>query len=351
MTGPDAGGATEAAAAAAADALDDAEGVLADAPTPTPVRPSSPFSLEGRSVPALYLIAWILVLIGAGSLFVSFMATVSAAAPWLFLFGALFLGFGVVAGAGSQAVERSKQPDLPFRGPSPALVLVAVVALTISFVVVVLGPLSALGLDAASPFATMLNLAITAALYIGLVRMLVVGTGALTWAEMGVTRLGGAAVRELSLGALLAVPVLVVTLALGLVLSQFLVPAPPVLPAAADLGGLLVNLVSAAVLAPVGEEIFFRGFATTAWFRAGGAGAAVVRGAILFALAHVLTLFDASFGEGAQRALYAFLMLMPPAIALGWVFLKRRSIWAAIGLHAAFNAIQVLMLFLAVGPR
>jgi membrane protease YdiL (CAAX protease family) len=34
-------------------------------------------------------------------------------------------------------------------------------------------------------------------------------------------------------------------------------------------------------------------------------------------------------------------------IALGWVFLSRRSLYAAIGLHAAFNALQVLALFLA----
>ena len=64
---------------------------------------------------------------------------------------------------------------------------------------------------------------------------------------------------------------------------------------------------------------------------------AIVRGAVFFALAHVLTLFDASFATGAQRALFSFVALLPVGVALGWLFLARRSLYAAIGLHAAFN--------------
>lgn len=312
----------------------------ADAPVK---RPRSPLSLEGRAVPGVYLIAWILVILGGGFLFVSFATNVAGVAGWLFLLGALFTGLGVVAGAGSQAIERSRQAGLPFHGPSPVLVFVGVVALTFVFLIAVLAPLSALGLDARSPLATLLNLVITAALYIGLVRMLVVGTGAFTWADMGITRLDGAGLRELLLGAALAVPVLVITLALGLVLGQVLEPAPSTLPAAADVAGLVVNLLAAALVAPLGEEIFFRGFATAAWARAVGPRSAIVRGTIFFGLAHVFTLFDASFAQGAQHALSAFLLLVPPGLALGWVYLRRGSIWAPIGLHAAFNAIQVIL--------
>ena len=32
---------------------------------------------------------------------------------------------------------------------------------------------------------------------------------------------------------------------------------------------------------------------------------------------------------------------------VGWVFLARRSLYASIGLHAAFNAIQVILLYAA----
>ena len=122
------------------------------------------------------------------------------------------------------------------------------------------------------------------------------------------------------------------------------------LPEATDALGMVANLVTAAILAPIGEELFFRGFATTAWARAYGAGSAIIRGALFFAIAHVVTLFDATFEVGAQRALFSFLALLPVALALGWVFLQRRSLYAAIGLHGAFNAIQ-LVLLLAVTAR
>jgi membrane protease YdiL (CAAX protease family) len=79
----------------------------------------------------------------------------------------------------------------------------------------------------------------------------------------------------------------------------------------------------------------------------GSAWPAIVRGAVFFAFAHVLTLFDASFAVGAQRALFSFIALLPPGIALGWLFLSRRSLYASIGLHGAFNGIQVVLAFLA----
>jgi uncharacterized protein len=182
------------------------------------------------------------------------------------------------------------------------------------------------------------------------VRLLVVGPGALSWPEMGVRRPDASAVRELLIGAALALPVLVVTITASLVLGAFLERTPSPLPAAGDVGGLVFNLVSAAIIAPIGEELFFRGFATTAWYRSLGAAApAIIRGALFFSLAHVLTQLDESFAIGAQRALFSFLALLPAGIALGWVFLTRRSLYAAIGLHGAFNGIQVLLAFLAAG--
>jgi len=318
------------------------------APAFGPVRPGL-FGLEGRAAPGLYLVGWIATLLGGGILFVSFAATVSGASGWLFLAGIVFLGIGLVAAAGSQAIERGRQPELPYRGPSPVLTFLVVVCFTFVALIGVLAPLSAFGLDARSPAATTVNLALTTLLYVGVIRLLVVGPGSLSWRDMGVVRPGSGDVRDLLVGAIFAIPVLVVTVALGLVLSRFLVPAPSVLPPASGPAGILANLLSAAVLAPIGEEIFFRGFATTAWARAYGARSAIVRGAIFFAFAHVVTLVDASFAEGASRALYSFLVLLPVSVVLGWVFLGRRSLYAAIGLHAAFNAVQVLVLGVATG--
>lgn len=319
------------------------------APTEPGASPSM-FSLEGRRVPALYLVGWVGTVMGAAVLLVSFMAAGGGAAPWLFLAGLVVLGLGLIAAAGSQAVERTGRTDLPYRGPSPVLAFAVVIAMTLVGIVFVLAPLSALGVDASSPAATALSLLVTLLAYVAAIRLLVVGPGSLSWAEMGVRRPDGSAVRELLIGAVFALPVIVVTIALSLVLGSFLERSASPLPPAGDAVGLLVNLVSAALLAPIGEELFFRGFATTAWARSlGAAWPAIVRGAVFFAIAHVITLFDASFASGAQRALFSFVALLPVGIALGWLFLSRRSLYAAIGLHAAFNGIQVLLAFAAAG--
>ena len=311
-----------------------------------PPRPST-FSLEGRAAPALYLIGWVGTVMGLAVVIVSFMASGSAAAPWVFLAGLLVLTVGLVSAAGSQAIERGRRTDLAYRGPSPVLALVVVIALTLVAVLVVLAPLSALGFDPRSPLATALSMLVTTLVYVAVLRLLVVGPGALSWSEMGLRAPVPDAARDLVLGGFLAVPVLGVTLVLGGLLARFVEPAPSVLPESVDTLALLANLASAAVLAPIGEELFFRGFATTAWARVVGARAAIVRGAVFFAIAHVVTLADVSFATGVQRALFSFLALLPVGLTLGWVFLSRRSLYAAIGLHAAFNGLQVLALFAA----
>jgi membrane protease YdiL (CAAX protease family) len=178
------------------------------------------------------------------------------------------------------------------------------------------------------------------------VRLLVVGVGALSWSEMGIRRPDRAAIGELAYGAALGGPLVFAAGLLALLLSGFLsVPEGPLPEAGGPLGALL-NVVTAALIAPVAEEIFFRGFATTAWLRSLGENRAIVRGAIFFAAAHVLTVGGASFGEGAERALFAFLVRLPVAFALGWVFVRRRSLVSAIGLHGAYNAVPVLALLL-----
>ena len=39
---------------------------------------------------------------------------------------------------------------------------------------------------------------------------------------------------------------------------------------------------------------------------------------------------------------------LPVALALGWLFLRRGSIWASFGLHAAFNGVLLVLAELAV---
>jgi membrane protease YdiL (CAAX protease family) len=318
------------------------------APSALPGPPGiATFSLEGRAAPALYLVGWLGTVVGLGIVTISLLASGAPAAGWLFLIGLAVLGLGAVAAGGSQAVERGRRRDLAYRGPSPVLAFITVFVVTLVVFVIILAPLTALGLDALSPAATTLSLLITAAVYVGVVQLLVVGPGALTWSEMGLRVPVPRAASDLLIGAVLALPVLVVTLILGAVLGRFLEPAPSPLPDSGDALGLLANLLSAAVIAPISEELFFRGFATSAWARTLGARAAIIRGAVFFALAHVVAQLDPSFATGAQRALFSFVALLPVGATLGWLFLARRSLYASIGLHAAFNAIQVIALFAA----
>ena len=311
---------------------------------PEPIGPSRPslFSLEGRATPGLYLVGWIATLMGGGVLFVSVSSSNAGASPWLFLAGLLLLALGLFAATGSQAVDRARRTDLAYRGPSPVLVLITVVVVS-WLAAIVLAPLSALGLDTGSPVGVMVATAIIAAVYAGVVRMFVVGTGALSWGEMGLGGPTSPAVRELVLGLVLGVPIVALTLVLDGVFGRVLpVPASP-MPVAADALGLVANAVTLMILAPLGQELFFRGFATTAWALSSGTRAAIVRGALLFAIARAATVSGAAFGDAAQLALVSFIGILPLGVALGWVFLGRRSLYAAIGLHAAFGLAQLVV--------
>jgi CAAX protease family protein len=120
------------------------------------------------------------------------------------------------------------------------------------------------------------------------------------------------------------------------------------LPPTRESSGIALNFLAAAVIAPIGEEVFFRGFSLTAWERTLGWRAALVRSALFFAFVHVLTVGGSSFGDAAAKALIAFAQRIPVAVALGYVFVQRRSILAPIGLHATYNALLLLIAELAM---
>ena len=195
------------------------------------------------------------------------------------------------------------------------------------------------GLAVDGPLGRLLSVAAQAVIYVGLIRLLVVDVGALSWAEMAVRRFDRAAAVDLVTGALYAAPVIIVTLPIAAILTTIL-PVQPVspLPPAGELPGTIANLIAGAIIAPIGEELLFRGFATTAWVRALGPRRGLIRGALFFAVVHVLTISGNSAGEALGLAVIGFATRVPIALTLGWIFLKRDSIWASIGLHGTFNA-------------
>jgi membrane protease YdiL (CAAX protease family) len=189
----------------------------------------------------------------------------------------------------------------------------------------------------------LIGLLVSAAVYVGLIRLLVVGTGALSWEDMGIRRPSRLARGDIATGAILGVAVLYLTALFAVALLQVLAQPPPQLPEATELPGRLAVLVAAALVAPISEEIFFRGFVTTAWARTASPRRAIIQGGIFFAFTHVLTLGGPSFAVGAQWALFAFLVRLPVAFFLGWIFLRRRSIYASIALHVTFNGLPLLL--------
>lgn len=99
---------------------------------------------------------------------------------------------------------------------------------------------------------------------------------------------------------------------------------------------LVLASVLAVVVAPFAEEVFFRGILFPALAREMPVAAALVLQALLFGAVHVSQL--------------SHLVFMAPltlvGLATGWIYLRTRSLSAAVMAHAVFNAVE-LGLFLA----
>ena len=262
----------------------------------------------------------------------------------LVVVGLVALSIGLIAGAGSQGIERRARGALAYQGPSPLLVFIASIPVSLVAVILLSLPLVAVGVDVDSPFGRFLSVGVQTLVYIGLIRLLVVDAGALSWSDMGVRRPDGRAIGELLSGAGWAIPVIVVTIPVSAVLLA-LFPVTPVspLPPTGEMTGFILQFVAGAVIAPVGEELLFRGLATTAWVRGLGVRRGVLRAALVFAVAHVLTVTGSTTQEAFGLAVVGFGTRVPVALALGWLFVRRGSIWAPIGLHMTFNGILLVL--------
>jgi len=93
-----------------------------------------------------------------------------------------------------------------------------------------------------------------------------------------------------------------------------------------------VHWIKWLLVAPVIEELFFRGVVQAGLRTRGGfwgrPGIAIAVTAVCFGLAHL------GFATPTHSAL-----VILPALAIGWVYEKSRSLSLCIGLHSAFNAV------------
>ena len=315
---------------------------MGGSPAPAPVGLFQP-SIEGRRAPALFVTGWLGLIVGVGATVVGILAAQGGGSTLLFGAGLAIASIGLFLLAGSQTIERGAA-GRAYAGPSPVLVLAAAITTSLVAILVVGTPLELGHVQVSRPVGDLLQEAVQATVWIIVVRLLVVGTGAISWRDMGFGVSVARAASGVATGVIFAVPLIFVTAAVGAALIGIFGVVPPApLPATGTTEGLALNLVTAAVLAPISEEIIFRGVMVTAWARTSPAWSAILRSAVLFAGVHILTTSGDSFGPAATLAFVIAATRLPVAIGLGWVYLRSGTIWASIGMHAAFNGLILII--------
>jgi len=348
------------------------------------------FSLRDRRSPRLYALglalglpaitALLLVLVGAAA---GFKPTLGAVPPLLTVEAvSIAAAVGTIAWAVVQARQRRADGWRDYSGPSPFLAVGAFLATTTAGTIPVELILKAANVDVQSPPATLCLLLVYLATYFGLVHFLAVRTGALTWHDIAApahlapssddwgsstprptwtrawglevesikSRISGGRLGDVLVGLALVLPLLFASnlmssamlLVLGLQVSDIV--QSEVL--ARDAISILITFITVAIVAPIGEEVFFRGFATNAWARSLSHNSAILRSSLFFAFIHVMNTATTDAAVSWRVAIFNFGARLPVAIALTWIYMRRRSILASGMLHAGYNGLITLISFL-----
>jgi len=306
------------------------------------------FALEGRRAPALFVVGWLGTITGVALLTMTVLGAGGLAAVVLSVAGFGALSVGTILLAGSQTIER-KAAGVDYAGPSPLLVFIAVIATGRLAGYVVGIPLLVIADSIPPAVGDVLATVVLAVVFLGVVRLTVVGPGVLSWAAMGLRRDPRSAARDALGGAAYAIPVILVTSVVAAVAVQVagVSPESPLPPTGTN-EGLLLHLLAGAVLAPFYEEVLFRGFALRVWLTTHGPQAAILRSSALFVIAHVLFIGAERFQDALALAFVGGVARIPVSLALGWLYVRTGSLWAPIGLHAAFNGTLIVLAEVAV---
>jgi hypothetical protein len=309
--------------------------------------------LAGREAPALYVIGLVATVIGVSAL----LAGIAGAGAGLVIFALVMVGLGGIALSGASALQRRVDtPKKGWRGPGPLAIFWTTIPWALLAQLVVAALLTGLGAAAAlsTPLGTLALAAASNLATVLIIGLVVVGSGAVRWQDLFFATLasspktlpapnrGGSVAGDVLWGIALAVPILSVTsIFASLVLSGTGVQVPDVLPPMLNPGDYVANALTAGIVAPIGEELLYRGVIAQAWARQSSARRAILFSTILFAFAHTLTVGGTSVADAASVAAVAFLVRLPLGIALGWLWILRRSLIATITLHAVFNIVIV----------
>lgn len=132
---------------------------------------------------------------------------------------------------------------------------------------------------------------------------------------------------------------------IGLLIELFLREPPPALQpefraAVCDQSTMPYFIVGAVVVAPIAEELFFRGLLFQALRKRVGMIAGAVLSALVFGLLHMS-------GDSTLAAVITFSLVFPLGVFLAVFFHRRRTLVAPISAHVMFNILSVLVLAIA----
>lgn len=258
----------------------------------------------------------------------------------LALGGAVVAVIGLVMNAVRAVVVREALPDARYRGPA------IFVLLALATVLSVIGSLGVAGdvvtLEAGTQISIVASLVILTVTQAGLVAaaiMFVAVPNALPGVRL-VPRSG--ALRTFGIGLGLAIPMWVAATLIGALLQTVLAqlghpPAPALVDDAVSRLDPTVLVVAIVIVAPLAEEIFFRGVVFNAWLREHGVAVAIIGSAALFAAIHA----DPSSGEALIGSIARVLPIFGLGLGLAYLYWRTGSLLTSIGLHMGFNAISL----------
>lgn len=253
----------------------------------------------------------------------------------LLVLGGLSLVVGLVLNAIRALIVRAALPPERYRGP--AVFVLLLMAIILGTILALGAGRTALALFDGGELTVGGSLLLLTSTQIGLL-VVTGGLVVIPRALAGVRLVGPTGVwRSLLIGLAAAIPAWIGATLLGALaavvleaigLTEELGPLDTFL----ERGDPTVILVAFLLVAPVAEEIFFRGVAFNAWERERGPWVAVVGSALLFAAIH--------------SSLFALVPIFALGVVLALLYRSTRSLVATIAMHAGFNAISVTIALL-----
>jgi membrane protease YdiL (CAAX protease family) len=348
-------------------------------------------STSGRASPRLYRLGLVLGLPGIVALLLYMVGVrsgltfaIGAIPAWVVVEAvSIVAAIGLTLSALAQARQRKADGWRDYCGPSPFLAGGALLALVETFGLPLELALKSFGVDLESAPATLILLLMYLCTYVAVVHFLSVRTGALTWPSIARperlapsaddwtaagpvpdwtrrwsgtvgawhSRTSGVRLGDILVPVAIVVPLILATNIMSalMLIVLGLQPSDIVAEGSTPMSGIdrLLALIALAVVAPIGEEIFFRGYATNAWGRSLSRNSTLLRASLFFAFIHVINVTTTDASVSWRAAVFNFGARVPVAFALTWLYMRRRSIVASGTLHVVYNGLITLLSFAA----